>query len=261
MVEVGPARGKPVSFGRGFTTASRLRAHRVGGFPTKGFRMGKDKHTLRAFGLAFICVTWAGACASQQAVPEASTVAAKGQVGDPKYQWKSPNGWKGGSFRLPPKDFAPDLGFRGREVLRFSPGYFKGDAHDAWTYAFVLMVDEVGDLPPARLERELHTYFLGLGRNLGKKRQANLSADEIAVEHVESTAAAGGEARMQHTFRATVFDSWSTQAPVDINLKVDVWLCEGNAHQAVFVSASPLPYSDDVWQSLVAERETFRCGA
>lgn len=229
----------------------------------KEFTMTIRDDTFRVLGLMLLCTAMVVGCASgaRPPAPGASAGAAKGPANDPKYVWESPNGWKGGSFRLPPKDFAPDLGFRGREVLRFSPGYFKGGAHDAWTYAFVLMVDDVEQLPPEKLERELHTYFLGLGRNLGKKRQSDLASDQIAVKHVESVPVAGSNPRTQHTFRATVFDSWSTQAPVDINLKVDVWLCKGNRHQAIFVSASPLPYTDGVWQSLAFERDSFRCGA
>lgn len=205
-----------------------------------------------------VCLTlmWLGACGTTT-MARPSTAACSG---GPSYQWQSPHGWKEERFALPPKRFAPNLGLQGREVLHFAPGYFKAEVPDAWTYAFVLLVDnvtELSELPIERLREALHTYFLGLGRHLGKKHKSDLATDRVVIEHVTSEATDVG---MRHRFQGTVFDPWSTASEIPLHLTVEVWPCGGGKPLAIFISASPQPYGDGMWKLLEAERAAFRCG-
>jgi hypothetical protein len=58
-----------------------------------------------------------------------TTLAADQPEKQPPYQLPTPKGWRKETFTLPPS-FAPDMTWKGNEVLRFAPGMFKATAPD-----------------------------------------------------------------------------------------------------------------------------------
>ncbi len=169
----------------------------------------------------------------------------------PSYAWQSPQGWRGGTFSVPPA-FAPELGFRGREVLRFSPGYYDEDAHDFWTYAFVFLLPADADVSPEYVEPQLTEYFRGLGANLGSHARADLPRSEIDVQRVADEGS-------WHRARIRAFDPWETGAAIDLNVEWSARPCEGDARQALLFKISPLPYDDTAWSELASEAASLRC--
>lgn len=194
------------------------------------------------------------ACAASRApAPAASVEPTRVSIG-----WESPNGWKGGAFSLPPRDFAPKLGYRGREVLRFSPGFYAADAPDVWTYAFAFFVDDTTPADPEQVDQQLRVYFRGLGANLGSEHDADLSLDTIVVR-APSTAVPSRE----HEYRMQIdaFDSWNEGDAITLNIEWQSWLCDGGQHRALLFLVSPLDYGDPAWALMRAERSAITCAS
>jgi hypothetical protein len=110
------------------------------------------------------------------------------------------------AIELPP-EFAPSLP-RGREELWFSPGMFKEEAPDYFTYTFSLRFDDVQ--APAQIETILHDYFSGLMGAVakGKGREHDSSATRVELRsldaHLEANCRAEHCERDQTYYVATI---------------------------------------------------------
>lgn len=209
---------------------------------------------------ALVCALALCACAKSAPPPLAHPAPPAPRASGPAFHWGSPNGWKQEKFSLPPKRFAPQLGFSGTEVLHFSPGYFKAGDEQFWTYAFALLVDEPSEPSTQRLLRELHTYFVGLGGHLGKHNSPQRAAQTVSITGVARDGQASAGGRSERRFRATVLDPWATGAPVDLNLQIHLRACPGTSFQAVIVLVSRHPFAHPLWRLLEQERDALRCG-
>jgi hypothetical protein len=120
--------------------------------------------------------------------------------------WPVPAGWR--SEIIPfPLEFAPALAHRGKEEIRFPPGFFDPAAGDDWSYAFVWRLDDPARLDAAALGAELTAYFRGL--------VAAVDTDhKIATPELIVARADGAGPRFPLT--AHVFDAFKTAAPIDL---------------------------------------------
>ncbi len=120
--------------------------------------------------------------------------------------WPIPSGWRAEVIPFP-LEFAPSLAHRGKEELRFPPGFFDPAAGDDWSYAFVWRLEDPALLDAAALGAELTTYFRGLVAAVDSKHQV-ATPEQILVR------ADGTGPRFQ--LAAHVFDAFKTGAPVDL---------------------------------------------
>jgi hypothetical protein len=124
----------------------------------------------------------------------------------PAVAWPVPAGWR--SEIIPfPLDFAPSLAHRGKEELRFPPGFFDPAAGDYWSYAFVWRLDDVAQLDAAALGAELTTYFRGLTAAVDTEHKIT-TPEQIVVR------ATGAGPSFQ--LAGHVFDAFKTSAPLDL---------------------------------------------
>src|SRR5215467_12394930 len=113
----------------------------------------------------------AGACGASPASPPAEPTTR------PPAPWSVPAGFRGETIPFP-LDFAPGLGHKGVEELRFAPGVFDPAAPGYWSYAFVWRTDDAAALDAAALGGELTTSFRGLTDAVEQARQI---ADRDAI--------------------------------------------------------------------------------
>ena len=120
--------------------------------------------------------------------------------------WPVPAGWR--SEIIPfPLEFAPALAHRGKEEIRFPPGFFDPTAGDDWSYAFVWRLDDPAQLDAAALGAELTAYFRGLVAAVDSDHK--IATPDLIVAHAE-----GAGPRFQLT--AHVFDAFKTAKPIDL---------------------------------------------
>jgi len=162
------------------------------------------------------------ACSTKQAPPPAPTT-----------PWRTPATWRNESFKFP-LEFAPTIGHRGLEELRFPPGFADPKAPGYWSYAFVWRTDDGAALDAAALGGELTVYFRGLIAAVDEKKQVT-DRDAIVAK-----ATAGNAGRFELAIH--VIDIFKTFQPVDLTGWAERRAC-GQGALWVFVlapSATPL---------------------
>jgi hypothetical protein len=150
----------------------------------------------------------------------------------PTQPWPTPAGFRSETIPFP-LDFAPRLGHRGVEELRFAPGFFDPAAPGYWSYAFVWRTEDPAALDAAAVGAELTAYFRGLIEAVDAAKQI---ADPGAI------VAHGTAAGARVTVTAHVFDAFKTKLPLDLVGWAERRACGGGAlwRFVLAPAASPL---------------------
>jgi len=163
--------------------------------------------------------------------------------------WAVPKGWRTETIPFP-LEFAPALKHRGFEELRFSPGMFKPDAPDFWSYAFVWWLE--GEPAPSGgvLESEFALYFRGLSEAAGAKKYS------FDVSRFKAHLHAAGDSIVG---QIDTYDAFKTGKPLTLNVQLRARRCGKNT--ALVVALSPANPRAAIWNDLNELAATFRCPA
>lgn len=164
----------------------------------------------------------------------AQTLAATAQS-----QVPAPEVWKEEVITLPP-DFAPTMAWKGREVLKFSPGMFKAEAEDFFSYVFSL---ELHDTDPD-WEKQLLLYYSGLAKAVLKNPSYDTSQFKVVVSGDE--------------YPKTAVIHWVepfiTKAPQKLNLRLSQ-----HGPRRWSVSVSPQTREHQIWKRMeVLENQSLQ---
>jgi hypothetical protein len=181
----------------------------------------------------------------------AASLAAAGQE-KPPYSVPEPKGWNKESIDLPPKGFAPDMTWKGKEEIRFAPGMFKADAPDFFSYALLFWLPDDQKVDPKTVERELLTYYRGLSKTVlaSKKQEVDAAAFTLTLKEVKEKAGKRPEPVTAHVGELKWVEPFATGKPQTLRFEIHTWHNEKHRHHCVFVCASPRPETDEVWTRL-----------
>ncbi len=165
----------------------------------------------------------------------------------PALAWAVPPGWRTETLAFP-LDFAPTVVHKGREEIRFCPGFFKPEAPDFWSYAFAWRLEEPTAPGIRQLERELTAYFKGLCLSVAQGKYA------LDASRFQARLEAGGGGWIG---RVETYDPFRTGKPVTLRVRVLVRTCaEG---RALVFALSPQPEEAPIWRELAALQDAFPC--
>ena len=147
--------------------------------------------------------------------------------------------------RIPmPPDWAPELP-AGYELLRFSPGMYKPERDDYFSYVFALMWDRPGALDSEQLSDILDQYYRGLTSAVAAAKKLNVPTDEISVKVTGAIPA----------FRATV-EMWE---PFVTGQKITIEMDLAVGVSCLAAKVSPKPRDHAVWQELATAAACLPC--
>jgi len=149
---------------------------------------------------SLVVVPWILACGAASPSPAAEPTSRQASP------WAVPGGFRGETIAFP-LEFAPGLGHKGVEELRFAPGFFDPSAPGYWSYAFVWRTDDPAELDAAAIGGELTAYFRGLIAAVDQAVQIT-DRDAIAVRAMPSGA--------RFALAAHVYDAFRTKQPVEL---------------------------------------------
>jgi len=191
-------------------------------------------------------------------IPSAAGQPAK----EPPYQVPTPAGWAKETIALPPA-FAPDMKWKGTEELRFSPGMFKADAADFFSYALLFWLPDDAEIDAKAMERELLAYYRGLAAAVlkGKKQKVDVKTFTLTItgDKQQPAKRPGGEPVAGYVGELKWTEPFATGNLQTIRLEIHGWLSAKHKHQCVFVCASPQPVTAAVWKTLRAIRAGCTC--
>ncbi len=172
--------------------------------------------------------------------------------------WPIHAGWKSETIPFP-LDFAPELKHTGVEELRFMPGFFKPEAPDFWSYAFVWWLEDQPSIENAALGLELEQYFHGLCTAVGAEKNQ-------ACERSTFKALPNFKLVHPHPPQATrllgaikIIDPFITGKPITLQLQFRPYECVVYKRHSILFAFSPKPVGDPVWKELNDELDAFHC--
>jgi hypothetical protein len=171
----------------------------------------------------------------------------------PPYHLQSPAGWERERFSLPP-GFAPDLGFKGVEDIRFAPGWADVKSEEHWAYCFLWWLNGNVKQDVASLQSALEKYYSGLVlSNVQQLTASKKIPTTVAVKKIKTN---GNDIE---TYSGTInMLDYHSQQPMILNCMIHVKNSPQKNYTAIFFELSPRPYSHPVWQKMDAIGESLK---
>lgn len=182
-----------------------------------------------------------------------ASLVVKGQETKPEFL-KDPSMWEFERFTLPPS-FSSNFPYKGVEELRFSPGMFKKDAPDYFSYAFVAQLDNTSSITQQEVKNYLLTYFKGLCASTAMQRNLSIDTSQVNVSIEKKNNTTDGA--IIYNAVLNVFGVFADGAPVTLNAEIEV-LNDLKAQKTylLFIT-SPKEKTDSIWQQLYAIQKDF----
>ena len=173
--------------------------------------------------------------------------------------------WKGERIILPPS-FAPEMGLKGIEEIRFAPGMFNGKSESFFTYAFVFSVSAEQKLTEDVIRKEILAYYRGLARAVLKGKGVDVDTGKFTFEmgkaHVVKDAPesiAKPDTVSQYSGKLDWVEPFATAKPQTLHFEIQTWSDPKMVRNYLFVCTSPKPAgdTDPVWKELRGIRRGF----
>ncbi len=153
------------------------------------------------------------------------------------------------SEHLPfPISFAPSLGYKGIEEVRFAKGWGTPESDEFWTYAFLWYLDEDPQLSQSKLKTDINAYFDGLMNVVGKD-----------TKDIPKTQTSFTKEDMVYHGEATVYDAFFTKELITLQIDAVSDYCPIKEKYTVLFTISPQPREHNVWKTLNAIDLAFTC--
>jgi hypothetical protein len=165
---------------------------------------------------------------------------------------KEPANWEFERFPLPPV-FAPAIPYKGAEELRFSPGMFKKDSADYFTYIFAAELNDITTISETEIKDYLLSYFKGLCGATARDRKLAIDTTQISVVIKKNKHAPVGETIYDAT--VNLFGVFADGAPVKLNMEINSVVNGRSKKLYLFFIASPREKNDPVWIELYEIRK------
>ena len=172
--------------------------------------------------------------------------------------------WKGETISLPP-DFAPDMKWKGTEVIRFAPGMFDPKSDEFFSYAFVFAVSKDQPLTKEVIQTETLAYYRGLARSVLKSRGKEVDTAKFTFALKQEEAATdtpkGVPADKITPFSGQLqwIEPFATENPQLLHFELQAWTDTKTEMNYLFVCTSPKPAekTTKIWQDLRTIRQKF----
>jgi hypothetical protein len=167
----------------------------------------------------------------------------------------APAGWRKESFEFP-LAFAPTIGYKGTEHLRFNPQWDQFDTEGGFSYV-VLWDVKATPVEPPDIEDNLETYFNGLMANVARGRKLDEPPKTIVAAH--PMAAPAG---WQQGFGVEIhtFNSFAKGEPLLLHGEVTQRNCGKDRMQILF-ALSKSRRDRPIWNGLRGVRTATTCEA
>jgi hypothetical protein len=173
-------------------------------------------------------------------------------------QIKAPEKWKGETITLPAA-FAPDMKFKGIEVIKFAPGMFDAKADSFFSYVLVFQVEPKQELTQKVLRQELLAYYRGLATSVLKNQKVEFDPKSFALKLKEAKATAAARPTGAKTFKGDLkwLEPFVTRKPQTLHLEIEAWKDVKSKHNYIFICASPSKTTGAIWNEMRGIRKSF----
>lgn len=177
---------------------------------------------------------------------------------DTEFEFDTPD-WRSEKMQLP-LPFAPTMTFRGLDELRFSPGMFKGDREDFFSYVFVMSLEPETELDEKVIRKELLIYYRGLAQAVGKATKSAVDKFTLEMKTMLQATRLPEMAKEPAEYYAELIwdEPFVTRQSQKLRLEIQTFRFADSDRKYLFVCASPQPLAHDVWTKMRGFRKSLR---
>ncbi len=196
----------------------------------------------------------APAATTPAAAPVATVPSVKTPAPEP-IDWPLPPGWRREVIPFP-LDFAPELSYRGAEIIRFAPRFFDASAPTYFSYAFAWALQGRPALDAAALQADLARYFAGLCKEVGGSK-FSFDPDRFRARLTPSVSPRATARALVGTVDA--YDPFGDGRALTLNVRIEIWDCPAPGPRVAAFAASPAAAKEPIWRELEARLAELRC--
>lgn len=181
------------------------------------------------------------------------------QPGDP-FAYVIPGPWRIEPRYPFPLPWAPALSYKGGEDLAFAPNFDDTASPEYHSYAFFWWLEGKQDLGAERLAADMTAYFQGLAKERGSASKFVPDLGKVTATYEADRGGSGrfgGEAARALRGRVAIYDTHGQV--ITLHSEVVAAFCPASGHTAAFFGMSLEPADGEIWKSLHAIRDSFRC--
>lgn len=161
-----------------------------------------------------------------------------------KVEIETPEGWRTETLKLP-TGFARDMKLTGFEEVRFSPGMFRSDADDFFTYCFVFCLPNQTPPDQETLTEELLKYYRGLAVAVTAKSGVDVKPDSFTLK---LTPVKDSKTRSRAVM--TWIEPFVTVKLQTLNLEIESVIDESIDGCLLKIAVSPKPHDAELWKQM-----------
>ncbi|MEH6538014.1 MAG: hypothetical protein V7719_16550 [Psychroserpens sp.] len=143
-----------------------------------------------------------------------------------------------------PIGFAPEIKYKeGYEDLRFAKKWRDKTHEDFWCYLFAWHIKRIEKLTVKDLEQQVKFYYDGLMKAVNKKKDFEVPETTVLFIKAEND-----NMNVDYIGKIRVYDSFTSEAMMTLNVQVKVHYCEDTNRSNVIFRLSPQDFNHEIWQ-------------
>ncbi len=167
-----------------------------------------------------------------------------GQEAEPDNILKTDTMW-GSEFFTFPISFAPEIEFIGYEEAVFPRGWSSVESPEFWSYVFAWSIEMDAVQSAKELEGNLKIYFDGLTQGVNKQKDFVVPPTQVKLKKMKGSNSEGSFAGS-----LVIHDSFTTEAPLTLNVEIDQYQCESTKKSVLIFRFSPREFDHEFWEKL-----------
>ncbi len=155
----------------------------------------------------------------------------------------APDDWREEVIQFP-LDFAPSLGYKGTQHVRFAPDWGQKDSHQYFSYGFLWDIEKNPLLTPKKLESDMETYFDGIMKKVADKNKNS------KTKIIKSKAFFESIDENNYIGKVLTYDAFIRKKEVELNILAEYLSCPSSNKHFVLFKISPQKIDHPIWDSL-----------
>ena len=160
--------------------------------------------------------------------------------------------WEGEVREFPLK-FAPNFKYKGKEFIKYAPGWKKNNQTDFFSYVLLWDIDKNPELNASELEFIMEVYYDGLiNSKLNKKpgTEPGIPVTKAFFEEINPNLFVG---------KVLTYDFLNHSGSVELNITVETQECSKDENFIILYKISPKEIKNPLWKKLNKVNITTIC--
>jgi len=176
------------------------------------------------------------------------------------FVYSVPGSWSTDPRYTFPLPWWPKIPYHGFEDVFFSPNFDKAESSEYHSFLFFLTLEGTHMMSAEQLQSDTVAYFRGIAEERGRNYHFTPELSKVSATYEEDSTASptfGGAAARAFSGTLSIYDTHGKV--ITLNSEVLISTCGTSDHTSLFFGQSLQPRNGEMWKSIDAIRDSFRC--